>query len=135
MCKDAQTHVNIEFSMPSDTEIDAEKAYALQELHDLLGSNSELVISGSEEHTPGKAKAALVTTLAVVGAVTGVAGLVLQAVSIWQESHSKYSISFVENDITYTVEKLSRVEYLNLVQQLNQSRRDALIQISIKGEQ
>ena len=79
---------------------------------------------------PEGAKPVLTTILAVIGAVTGVAGLVLQAIAVWQQDKPKYSIKIIEGDRTYTVDKLSREEYLSTLQRLN--RNPASKPVSIK---
>ncbi|MGD8457515.1 MAG: hypothetical protein PVF83_14125 [Anaerolineales bacterium] len=126
MRTDEETYVYIKFEPPFDAGI----ALEFQELRDLIASNPSLVVSDHGDSTPDKAKLELVTTLAVVGAITGVAGLVLQAISIWRENKPKYSITITENKDTFSVDNLSRKDYLDIVERLNQSKTQIYIQVS-----
>lgn len=114
--------------------LDGESLSDIQELADLIGSNHGLDVRASGDGGPDGAKPALTSTLAVVGAVTGVAGLVLQAIGIWKGGKRKYSISITEEGRTFTVDNLSREEYLSMLQRLNRSTANAHISVAKRGD-
>lgn len=115
MNSNEQAAVTIDFEKP----LDGDSLSDIQELATLISSNVGLDVRGERDGAPGKAKPVLTSTLAVIGAVTGVAGLVLQAIGIWKSNKRKYSITITENGNSYTVDHLSQAEYLDLVKRLN----------------
>lgn len=98
---------------------DGDRLTDVQELVSLINSNSGVETKNIEQDSPEGAKPVLTSTLAVIGAVTGVAGLVMQAIVIWKQSKPKYSITITESNRTYTIDELSQENYLATIRRLN----------------
>ena len=110
-----EASVTIDFQKP----LDGDSLSDVQELAELIMSNPGVDIRRSDDGGPEGAKLALTATLAVIGAVTGVAGIVLQALAVWKQDKPNYSITITDDGRTYAVDNLSREEFLSLMQQLN----------------
>lgn len=129
MNTDAQVAVTVEFakSLAGDSFSD------IQELAKLISSNAGVEVRGEADGSPEGAKPVLTSTLAVIGAVTGVAGLVLQAIGIWKSNKRKYSITITENGNSYTVDNLSRTDYLDLVKRLNKLPSNVPVSVKVSN--
>lgn len=128
MCSEFDSTVKIHF----EGEIDGDRLIDVQELVTLIDSNPGIEAQNVLQESPEGAKPALTSTLAVIGAVTGVAGLVMQAITIWKQDKPRYSITITESDRTYTVDNLSPKDYLATVRRLNSNHRDVSPTFSIK---
>lgn len=129
MCSTLSSAVEVRFEGSAD----GDRLSDVQELVSLISSNPSIEIkSVGTNTTPSGAKPDLSSTLTVISAVTGVAGLVMQAIAIWKQNKPKYSITILEANRTYTVEELSQKEYLATIRRLNSLPHNTPPKISIK---
>ncbi|GJM26020.1 MAG: hypothetical protein DHS20C16_24350 [Phycisphaerae bacterium] len=111
---------------------DASFGSDIRALGDLIDTNPDLRVMYEQGEAPAGSKPMLTTSLAIVGAVTGIAGLVLQAVEIWRTGRKNYAVTVTEAGNTYTVTNLSKEQFSRIIKRLNTADAETPVSIELR---